>query len=342
MSDNKIYKLNYSKSQPDSRDHILTFNTPLKVQPNVDLSNFCGPPKDQGDIGSCTAFAGAGLMELFYRKNMNKTVNDLYSEKFLYYATRVNVAKWPANEDSGAFLRDTMKAMVTYGVSLETTFPYLRPGETTCRYGDAPPPSAYTEALNNQVTKYATISNSSSSQLLSDLKNLLQNGYAFIAGINCYENIYNDVKGLIQLPQGQIIGGHAILFVGYDDSRQVLKFKNSWGGTWGDNGYGYLPYQYVLSNNLYDIWTIYAQEYENKSFEVVIPANRTQEFSNRMSLILTSLANQVPVATILQDIKTNPNNSKIFPSDVTELCNFVQNVSRLIAVSKTNSSRNRK
>lgn len=337
------YKLNYQKSPPDSRDHILRVSAPIKAQPSVDLSLPVDTPKDQGGVGACTAFAGVGLMENFYHRNMaGANITDLFSEKFLYYTTRVNIAKWPANEDSGAYIRDTMKAMVQYGVPLEKTFPYLRNGETECSYADAPPPSAYTEASKYQVTKYATITGSTKQQLLANLKTLLQNGYSFIGGVTCYENFFNDRNGLIPVPQGQVIGGHALLFVGYDDSKQVFKFKNSWSDTWGDRGYGYLPYEYVLTGNLDDLWTIYAQEHENKSFEIIVPKVRETVFANRINSLLTRLAETTDSAIINNEIRNDPGNSLLFAGDINELSLLSQRIIVLIKTSKNNSARNRK
>jgi len=332
------YKLNHIKSPPDTRDYIIKLTTQLKNQKSVDLSQSTDIPKDQGSIGSCTAFAGVGLMENFYHRNLGGKITDLLSEKFLYYTTRVNIAKWPINEDSGAYIRDTMKAMVKYGVALEKTFPYLTNGQTDCSYSDSPPPSAYTEALNYQVTKYATITDKSQ----SNLKILLQNGYAFIGGVTCYENFFSDTNGLIPVPQGQVIGGHALLFVGYDDTKQVFKFKNSWGVSWGDKGYGYLPYEYFRTNKVDDIWTIYAQEYDNKPFEIIVPIDRSKEFTNRINSILIRLSENTELQKLIQEIKANPNNSKLFTTDIVELCNLAQRLVSNINISKTISEKNNK
>ena len=54
-----------------------------------------------------------------------------------------------------------------------------------------------------------------------------------------------------------VIGGHAVMGVGYDDSQQWFIVRNSWGTTWGLNGYFTLPYAYVTDPNLADdFWTI--------------------------------------------------------------------------------------
>ncbi len=58
-------------------------------------------------------------------------------------------------------------------------------------------------------------------------------------------------------PQEAMLGGHAIAIVGYDDSKQMFTFQNSWGSSWGDKGFGYLPYSYLTNPQLSsDFWTV--------------------------------------------------------------------------------------
>ena len=65
----------------------------------------------------------------------------------------------------------------------------------------------------------------------------------------------------------RIIGGHAVLFVGYNDARGCLEFKNSWSVSWGDNGYGYLPYAFVTSGRADDFWSISDAEFYARRFD---------------------------------------------------------------------------
>ena len=54
-----------------------------------------------------------------------------------------------------------------------------------------------------------------------------------------------------------MLGGHAIVIVGYDEEKRLFTFRNSWGEDWGDKGYGYLPYDYVCDKDLAsDFWVI--------------------------------------------------------------------------------------
>ena len=79
------------------------------------------------------------------------------------------------------------------------------------------------------------------------MKGCLAEGFPFVFGITVYESMMSDAvaqTGIVPMPttQEKVLGGHAILAVGFDDKTQRFKFRNSWGTTWGDDGYGYLPY----------------------------------------------------------------------------------------------------
>ena len=62
--------------------------------------------------------------------------------------------------------------------------------------------------------------------------------------------------GIIPMPKPkeQLLGGHAVLAVGYDDTKQWLIVRNSWGTSWGVKGYFYMPYT-VFNKLVMDMWT---------------------------------------------------------------------------------------
>lgn len=254
------YSLKLYPSPEDNRDHIVKATAPLKPSGFVDLSTDGTSIKDQGALGSCTAFASIAAMEFLHKKFGGSTTDDLFSERFTYYVTRVNVMGWAA-VDSGAYVRDAVKSLVKYGTCLENTCVYN--GD----FATAPSQQAYTEAMQYQALAYARFEEGISAvdrmQLITALKANLEAGLPIICGINCYSNIWSAVKGVIPKQNGQVIGGHAILLVGYDDNKQLFKFKNSWGKNWGDNGYGYLPYNYYLQGDMFDLWTIYKSELQD-------------------------------------------------------------------------------
>lgn len=325
--------LNFKISPKDSRDYITK---PPKINESittVDLSSNCTSVKDQGSVGSCTAFSSVAMMEYVYKKNGISIPDDLLSELFLYYNTRVLIENTSAYSDSGAFLRDTLKAMVKYGICLEKTFPY------SSNYSLKPNQTSYNEGLNYQVVKYANIPTSNPRTALNDLKALLQSGNVFIGGVYCYQNFFDGVNGNIPLPKGRIIGGHAICFVGYDDKKSVFKFKNSWGKGWGDKGYGYLPYQYLISGNMTDLWTVYGEEYNNKligsSGSVIPPSLRISAITGRMNTIMTTISQlddntglpcaltQKVIDKLKEDMSNDENNFLLLPKDIREISSLI-------------------
>jgi len=260
-------KLNHKPSPFDARDfefQLLKTNLP----PSVDLSGQCSSVKDQGMFGSCTAFSAVGNMEYIYKKYDSSIVKpeDIFSERFTYYTTREAMGVSPT-EDSGAFLRDTFKTLVKKGSCLEASCPYYPRDNRTL--SEKPSGAAYKEAMAYQVLSYARIPENENA--LVALKSALSEGYVVSAGFSCYDNFYSSVNGVIHVPAGNYVGGHAILIVGYDEEKQLLKFKNSWSPSWGDKGYGYLPYAFLTSGDLYDMWMVYSEEFQNVSIGIYKP-----------------------------------------------------------------------
>jgi len=244
---------------PDHRD--LLYAAPMAVQkatpPSVDLRPQC--PKtvyDQGKLGSCTANAIAGAMEFDQIKQKQTPATP--SRLFIYYNERK--MEHTILTDSGAQIRDGIKSVVKLGACPETMWTYddtQPPAEDqpcpTCKFAQAPPASCYKEALKHQVLSYQRITHA-----LSVMKGCLASGFPFVFGFTVYENFpFDTPTGEIPMPTGGVLGGHAVLAVGYDDARQLFTFRNSWGPAWGNGGYGFMPYSYLVDSNLSDdFWTI--------------------------------------------------------------------------------------
>jgi C1A family cysteine protease len=221
-------RLNLLKAPNNIKDYMVMSidNKLTKYASIVDLSSDCSPIKDQGYIGSCTSFATLAMMEYIQKKNkMNLSI---LSERFTYYVTRVNIMNSDTS-DSGAFIVDTVKSVVRYGSCLNKTFP------NNGDYTISPPANAYTEASKYEAITYArfddftTVDKNKLETTINTLKINLDAGFPIIGGIICYSNIVNSKNGIIPLPNKEIVGGHAILIVGYNDNTKMFKFKNSWG-----------------------------------------------------------------------------------------------------------------
>ncbi|MBL0357359.1 MAG: cysteine protease [Chitinophagaceae bacterium] len=236
----------------------------------VDLSKWCSPIEDQGQLGSCTAHAGVGLYEYFERSAFGKHTDA--SRLFLYKTTR-NLLKWKG--DDGAYLRTTMAALALFGLVPERYFPYEED-----RFNEEPTPFMYSYAQNFQALLYYRLdADGIRGQLLLDkIKDHLRNGLPMMFGFTCFTSLDQADNGKIPFPdvKEEVDGGHAVMAVGFDDGLKIthpsnptivttgaIKIRNSWSEAWGEKGYGWLPYEYVLKSIADDWWTITKAEWIN-------------------------------------------------------------------------------
>jgi C1A family cysteine protease len=238
---------------PDQRDHLFhrVCRIPLSLPKKVDLRPGCSPVEDQGDLGSCTANALAGALEFLELKD-KATFKDV-SRLFVYYNERV--MEGTVNSDAGAMIRDGIKTLNKQGWCSETSWPY-----DISKFTRKPPAGCYREAMNRQILTYARI------QTLVEMKGCLALGFPFVFGFAVYESFESDAvakTGNVPMPKKgeRMLGGHAVLGVGYDDSRSRFIVRNSWGPDWAVGGYFTMPYQYLTDPNLADdFWNITKQE----------------------------------------------------------------------------------
>ncbi|HSM47350.1 MAG TPA: C1 family peptidase [Draconibacterium sp.] len=236
---------------------------------SVDLRPWCPPIENQGSIGSCTANAGVAIFEYFERRAFGKHIDA--SRLFLYKTTR-NMLHWTG--DTGAFLRTTMGAMVLFGVPPEEYWKYVE-----ADYEKEPPAFCYAFAQNYKAISYYRLDppGTTKSALLTHIKTNLAGGLPSMFGFTVYSSYTQaNTSGKIPYPtKGEkIVGGHAVVAVGYDDSVKIkntstgateykgaLLIRNSWGTGWGSNGYGWLPYEYILKGLAVDWWSMIKAEW---------------------------------------------------------------------------------
>ncbi len=246
-----IARYGWIRDLPDHRDlqYTSTLTTRGKLPKVVDLRDQCPPVYDQGDLGSCTANAIAGALE-FDELRAGLAQPWIPSRLFIYYNERA--IEGSEDSDSGAQLRDGIKVIVREGVCSETEWPY-----DISRFATKPPAACYKDAAKDRVSSYMRVA-----QSLLQIKACLADGFPCIFGFSVFDSMESDIvkrDGIVPMPEptDSLLGGHAVACVGYDDRHQYFLFRNSWGEGWGDKGYGYLPYTYVLDPGLAaDFWTI--------------------------------------------------------------------------------------
>jgi C1A family cysteine protease len=254
ISTRRIERYGWIPDIPDARDFM--FSAPeavLRSMPaSVDLRSQCPPVYDQGQLGSCTANAIGGAFEFMQLK---EGLEDFMpSRLFIYYNERK--IEGTVGEDSGAMIRDGIKSVNKIGVCLEDMWPY-----DIARFTEEPPAEAYTGAKAHQVTVYRRVL-----QRLQQMQGCLASGTPFVVGFSVYESFESEEvakTGVVPMParSEKLLGGHAVLAVGYDDVSQRFLVRNSWGPEWGMGGYFTMPYAYLTNPSLAsDFWAVYAVE----------------------------------------------------------------------------------
>jgi hypothetical protein len=227
---------------------------------SVDFRSKMSSIKDQGRTNSCTSFACTGAVEYLLRQaNKLPAGEDSLSEKFLYYCTRVYIQNQYATTDQGASMTAVTDASKRYGICLEKLMPW--DGQISTQ----PSKEATEDAKVRQVVQAARIQDSVSDRqkVLTDMKAVLAQEVPLIIGYEVFSNHSSSSvtqTGVLPPPSYMSVGGHAICLCGYDDIKQHFIFKNSWTPRWGDKGFGYLPYSYIVQRKASDMWSIIAAE----------------------------------------------------------------------------------
>jgi C1A family cysteine protease len=239
------------------------FKGPLTPAKAFDLAEWFSPLEDQDRLGACSAHAVVALFEYYDRRAFNNQYTNL-SRLFLYKVTRNLMG---LSGDTGADMRSAMRATHRIGICPEKYYEY-----DILKFDDEPKPFHYALARNQRATHYCRLDKDQNPDAtLERVKAFIRAGLPSCFGFLCFESLDSvGTDGNVPYPSlsEQIVGGHAIVAAGYDDTRVIvhpvsgaqtvgaIKFPNSWGLGWGEAGWGWLPYDYVLRGRAFDFWVL--------------------------------------------------------------------------------------
>jgi C1A family cysteine protease len=198
------------------------------------------PILDQGNIGSCVANAFAFCIAV-------QTKNALKISRLYHYANCRILDSTPLKQDNGTTIQTACAAIKNYGAASELSYPY-----NISVFSKFPPLTIYQGAKWFKTFSYVFVS-----QNLASIKNCL-NTYKvpIIFGFFVYSSFMTNTvskTGIVPIPNTTIerrLGGHCMIIVGYNDTTQMFTCANSWGTSWGNKGYCYIPYNYLLNSKL--------------------------------------------------------------------------------------------
>lgn len=242
---------------------------PIAVTPSNIIASM-PPCYDQGALGSCTANAGAGMY--YYKELSYPSSSTTYfqpSRLYIYYYSR-KYEGLDTTKDTGIYrISSVLSAMKLNGVCPEDD----KYGSSVqwiydiTKFSTVPPASCATFGTINKLVGYSAVT-----QTLSQLKSCLLTNNPFIFGMIVYNTFFNVTSSLPIVPipiakKDYIVGGHCMMCVGYNDKIAYTNNKkkeygcfivrNSWGTSWGVNGYCYIPYALMINRSyIFDIYKI--------------------------------------------------------------------------------------
>jgi hypothetical protein len=295
MKQRSVKGYGWQKSLPDNRDYYFKVTAPVPLPSSVDLRDQCPPVYDQGALGACSSHA-IGAAYQFGLMKQGKSVF-MPSRLFLYYNERF--IENTVNYDSGAQMKDGLKSLNKDGICDENLWKYK-----ICKYKKKPPQKAYDAAKLNTIELYEKIPDGN----LFLMKQCLAKGVPFVFGFTVYESFEGEEIAKTGImpewnPNESIMGGHAVMSVGYDTEKQVMIVRNSWGSDWGDcfSGDTKIP---LLNGNSVSIEDLYNQGKEIWVYSYchetgkIVPARATPKFSGiKHDLLSITLDNDEEIIT---------------------------------------------
>lgn len=232
----------------DVRDRMYRALLPARTVPQlVDLREWGGPIKDQGDEGSCTGHAFSSAREWIAR--MYEKTSPILSPQYLYVEELIADGAFP--KDEGAMPRTGCQVLASKGCCEASLYPYFAGQLTT------PTAEQSRNALKYKTGAYHRIGT------LSDFLNCLADPtpWPVLVGFVVYESFVTEQvaeSGSMPIPKPdeERRGGHEVLCLGYDLPKRMALIQNSWGDGWGQRGYFWMPFEVIESPDT-DLWMVH-------------------------------------------------------------------------------------
>jgi C1A family cysteine protease len=230
---------------------LVGFDVMQPTPESVDLRGDRRMPEvwDQGSLGSCTAHSVGAAYAFAVANSLRESASKVPTPSRLWIYYQERVLEGTVNADAGAEIRDGFKVISSLGVPPEKDWPY-----DVAKFAQRPPELAGLDAAKHKATKYVRVAANWTAMIRS-----IAAGYPVSFGFTVYESFESDQvakTGVAPIPlqSEQVLGGHAVLAIGYDKAKRVLYVRNSWGKGWGQDGYFEMPSQFFDLGLISDCW----------------------------------------------------------------------------------------
>ena len=283
--------------EPASSTSYRTIFDDRPVPERVDLRDRCTPVEDQGQIGSCTANAVVGAMEYHFMVSQGWSPD--LSRLFVYYNSRR--LRGTVMQDTGATIPEAMASLLAYGSCKEELWPY-----NPMLFAMQPPPNAYDSAREHSAMQYARVDKVNGSI------HALAEGIPVVFGTMIPSRCYEEAAKTGVMPQatdaerrGRPGGGHAMLMVGYDKPRRMFLVRNSWGRSWGEDGYCWIPFDLMDFFSPADQFWIVMTLAQSMKLPVVKPGGESADDRTKMPEMLHGGGMRDTAARMREEIRAS-------------------------------------
>ena len=222
-----------------AQEAMMAFEADIAIPAKVDWRDRDGdwttPIKDQGGCGSCVSFGVAATIEARIniackQANLNKNL----SEAHLFFCGCGNCC------GNGWNFPPALDYCKNTGIGLESSFPYSD-NDQPCKQG---------------VSPFIKISGWTKLLSMSDRKQVIAEKGPVVGGLAVYSDFFSYKTGVYKRTSDNLRGYHAVCVVGYDDEQKCWICKNSWGTSWGDNGWFKIGYGQCLMDTSFGFYDV--------------------------------------------------------------------------------------
>ncbi|PSG89461.1 C1 family peptidase [Aurantibacter aestuarii] len=236
-------------SDPNEYEKIGVASLPFgtgEIPSKIDLSPNMPPVGNQNPQNSCVAWATTYSCLSYYEKGIrnkpyyiNGSINydNILSPSYVY--NQIN-----NGQNKGTYFEDAFRILINEGTCTYSSMPYV-PNDWVSQ----PNINQENEAKNFKIETYRRLN---LSDALTSIKAELINKNPVIVASVFDETYYNSGFNFTgsdykwnSIGNVNNLMGHAILIVGFDDTKNAFKIMNSWGQNWGNNGYGWINYNII-------------------------------------------------------------------------------------------------